>query len=293
MAIKNKTRKLKMKTKKRKSQTKRKTKKNKGLNIRKSRTVNPPKTIKPTVPPVPKAPTVSTVPSAPPLPKVLQPVNTNANMPTRVQLSQEALRASREQSQKILDAAAKHAAKGIRKGSKTLAKISQDPEVQRKFAETIVKVGDAVAVVAENGGDIFAALVEKIGPAARTITFASSDLIQDSVGNVILGAVGTVPVVGDIAEAVGEEFIDANDSFWRSFMALFKIFPDVMNIVQQGMNNTGEAIKVSDDLLRSMNELALAVNNVSGNLESEKAAPKNINAIKKGGRKNRKTKHKN
>ena len=200
------------------------------------------------------------------------------------------MRASREQSQKILDAAAKQAAKGIRKGSKALAKISQDPEVQRKFAETIVKVGDAVAVVAENGGDIFAALVEKIGPAARTITFASSDLIQDSVGNVILGAVGTVPVVGDVAEAIGEEFIDANDSFWRSFMALFKIFPDVMNIIQQGMTNTGQAIKVSDDLLRSMNELAMAVNNVSGNLESENSAPKNINAIKKGGRRNRKTK---
>ena len=203
------------------------------------------------------------------LPKTQQPINTNANMPTRVQLSQEALNASREQSQKILDAATKQAARGIRKGSVALAKISQDPEVQRKFAETIVKVGDAVAIVAENGGDIFAALVEKIGPAARTITFASSDLIQDSLGNVILGAVGTVPIVGDVAEAIGQEFIDTNDSFWRSFMAIFKIFPDVINIIQKGMNDTGEALRVSDDLLLSMNGLAKAVNNVSNNLENE------------------------
>lgn len=218
------------------------------------------------------------------LPKTLQPVNTNANMPTRVQLSQEALRASREQSQKILDETAKHAAKGIRKGSQVLARISQDPEVQRKFADTIVKVGDAVAVVAENGGDIFAALVEKIGPAARTITFASSDLIQDSIGNIILGAVGTVPVVGDVAEAVGEEFIDANDSFWRSFMAIFKIFPDVMNIIQQGMTNTEQAIEVSDDLIRTMNELVMAVNNVSQNLETQSS--KKIS----GGKRKNKTK---
>ena len=53
------------------------------------------------------------------------------------------------------------------------------------------------------------------------------------------------------------------------FVCAIFIFPDVINIIQKGMNDTGEALRVSDDLLLSMNGLAKAVNNVSNNLENE------------------------
>lgn len=212
-------------------------------------------------------------------------ININNNgMPNRTILSQKVLEQARNQSQKVLKRKNEQYAKKIVKMSKTFAKMSEDPDVQEKFATMVVKVGSALAVVLENGGDVFSALVKEFAPAARTITLASSDLVQDTLVNAGLGVVGTVPVVGDVAEAVGEEFNDANESFWRSFMAIFKVFPDVINIIQKGVNDTSEAMKMTDDVIVSLNDLIQAINNVSENLETHSS--KKIS----GGKRKNKTK---
>ena len=78
--------------------------------------------------------------------KRMQNVDTSA---TGIQVSQQALNRQQEVASKALDEAVRKTADGIRSGSKALARISQDPEVQKEFAITVEKVGDALAAVAE------------------------------------------------------------------------------------------------------------------------------------------------
>ncbi len=79
--------------------------------------------------------------------KRMQNVDTSAQS---VQASQQALIENQKHSKAVLDHAAKQAAAGIRSGSKAVARMSEDPQVQKEFAITVEKVGDAVAAVAEN-----------------------------------------------------------------------------------------------------------------------------------------------
>ena len=101
--------------------------------------------------------------------KRMQNVDTSA---TGIQVSQQALNRQQQVANDVLDDAVRKTADGIRSGSKALARVSQDPEVQKEFAITVEKVGDALAAVAENSGEITADMVEKFGPAFKQYMFA-------------------------------------------------------------------------------------------------------------------------
>ena len=87
------------------------------------------------------------------------------------------------------------------------------------------KVGDALAAVAENSGEITADMVEKFGPAFKQYMFAASDMVQDTIFDSAMGIIGAIPVIGDIASTAGQVLDSANENAWRSFWATYQSYP--------------------------------------------------------------------
>jgi len=192
-----------------------------------------------------------------------------SNIPTatqaaeRLQAATQALTAKREISKAVLDRELKQNIKRIKKGTKALALISKNPEVQEELAETIEKVGNATAAVAANSGEILADFAEKMGPAIRTLTMAASDMVNDTIFNSAMGIVGAVPIVGDIVSTAGQEFKSTNENFWRSYWASMKAFPELVGIANRGIAGADESMDVIRSAQEQTGKLINAIDNVS------------------------------
>ena len=189
-----------------------------------------------------------------------------------IQASQQTLSRQQQVASKVLDEAAKKTADGIRSGSKALARVSQDPEVQKEFAITVEKVGDALAAVAENSGEITADMVEKFGPAFKQYVFAASDMIQDTIFDSAMGVVGTIPVVGDIASTAGQVLDSANENGWRSFWATYQAIPHAVDIAGRAVTNASANAQVGRETNQQLQKMTNAFNNVAKAVEMETAA---------------------
>lgn len=201
--------------------------------------------------------------------KRMQNVDTSA---TGIQVSQQALNRQQQVASDVLDDALRKTADGIRSGSKALARVSQDPEVQKEFAITVEKVGDALAAVAENSGEITADMVEKFGPAFKQYVFAASDMVQDTVFDVAMGAVGAIPVVGDIASTAGQVLDSGNENGWRSFWATYQAIPHAVNIAGRAVTNASANAQVGRETNQQLQKMTNAFNNVAKAVEMETAA---------------------
>jgi len=201
-----------------------------------------------------------------------------------------------------MDEALRKTADGIRSGSKALARVSQDPEVQKEFAITVEKVGDALAAVAENSGGIAANMVEKFGPAFKQYMFAATDMVQDTLFDSAMGVIGAVPVIGDIASTAGQVLDSGNENAWHSFWTTYQAIPQAIDIAGQAATNAGKNAQVLNATNQQMQKMTNAFNNVAKAVEMETAAgAKKGNKISKklqppaaakqrGGRKTRKKK---
>jgi len=189
-----------------------------------------------------------------------------------IQASQQSLTHQQQIASAALDEAVRKTAQGIRSGSKALAKVSQDPEVQREFAITVEKVGDALAAIAENSGEITADMVEKFGPAFKQYWFAASDMIQDTIFDATMGVIGAVPVVGDIASTAGQVLDSANENGWRSFWATYQAVPHAVDIAGQAVTNAGKNAQVLNSTNQQMQKMTNAFNNVAKAIEMDAAS---------------------
>ena len=221
-----------------------------------------------------------------------------------VDTSEEGIRASQlvltKQQQRAsfaLDAAVNATANQIRVGSKALAKVAQDPEAMKSLSETIEAVGNATAKVAENSGEITADMVEKFGPAFKQWVFAGSDMIQDTLFDVIMGIIGAVPVVGDVAATAGQILDSGNENFWQAYWAAWKAFPHAVNIAGKSVNKFGEAAEDFGKVGKPVDKLANNIGKLADNIDAEvakagKGKSKKGKTIKKqaGGKKYRRKK---
>ena len=217
-----------------------------------------------------------------------------------VDTSEEGIRASQlvltKQQQiasEVLDAAVNATANQIRVGSKALAKVAQDPEAMKSLSETIEAVGNATAKVAENSGEITADMVEKFGPAFKQWVFAGSDMIQDTLFDLIMGIIGAVPVVGDVGATAGQILDSGNENFWRAFWAAWKAFPHAVNIAGKSVNKFGEAAEDFGKVGKPVDKLANNIGKLADNIDAEVAkAGKSKSKTRKqaGGRKRRRKK---
>ncbi len=221
-----------------------------------------------------------------------------------VDTSEEGIRASQlvltKQQQRAsfaLDAAVNATANQIRVGSKALAKVAQDPEAMKSLSETIEAVGNATAKVAENSGEITADMVEKFGPAFKQWVFAGSDMIQDTLFDAIMGIVGAVPVVGDVAATAGQILDSGNENFWQAYWAAWKAFPHAVNIAGKSVNKFGEAAEDFGKVGKPVDKLANNIGKLADNIDAEvakagKGKSKKGKTIKKqaGGKKYRRKK---
>ena len=197
--------------------------------------------------------------------------NVDASAPA-IEASKQVLNKQQEVASKALDEAVRKTAEGIRSGSKALARVSQDPEVQKEFAITVEKVGDALAAVAENSGEITADMVEKFGPAFKQYVFAASDMVQDAVFDVAMGAVGAIPVVGDIASTAGQVLDSGNENGWRSFWATYKAVPHAVDIAGQAVTNASANAQTVRETNAQLQKMTNAFNNVAKAVEMEAVA---------------------
>jgi len=156
---------------------------------------------------------------------------TISNIPTatqaaeRLQAATQALTAKRKISKAVLDRELKQNIKRIKKGTKALALISKNPEVQEELAETIEKVGNATAAVAANSGEILADF--------------------------------------DIVSTAGQEFKSTNENFWRSYWASMKAFPELVGIANRGVAGADESMDVIRSAQEQTGKLINAIDNVS------------------------------
>ena len=197
--------------------------------------------------------------------------NVDASAPA-IEASKQVLNKQQEVASKALDEAVRKTAEGIRSGSKALARVSQDPEVQKEFAITVEKVGDALAAVAENSGEITADMVEKFGPAFKQYVFAASDMVQDAIFDVAMGAVGAIPVVGDIASTAGQVLDSGNENGWHSFWATYKAVPHAVDIAGQAVTNASANAQTVRETNAQLQKMTNAFNNVAKAVEMEAAA---------------------
>ena len=221
-----------------------------------------------------------------------------------VDTSEEGIRASQlvltkqqQRASEVLDAAVNATANQIRVGSKALAKVAQDPEAMKSLSETIEAVGNATAKVAENSGEITADMVEKFGPAFKQWVFAGSDMIQDTLFDAIMGIVGAVPVVGDVAATAGQILDSGNENFWQAYWAAWKAFPHAVNIAGKSVNKFGEAAEDFGKVGKPVDKLANNIGKLADNIDAEvakagKGKSKKGKTIKKqaGGKKYRRKK---
>jgi len=201
--------------------------------------------------------------------KRMENVDTTA---TGIQVSQQALTKQQQIASKVMDEALRKTAAGIRSGSKALARVSQDPEVQKEFAITVEKVGDALAAVAENSGEITADMVEKFGPAFKQYMFAASDMVQDTIFDSAMGVIGAVPVIGDIASTAGQVLNSGNKNAWQSFWTTYKAVPHAIDIAGQAVTNAGKNAQILNATNQQMQKMTNAFNNVAKAVEMETAA---------------------
>ena len=214
-----------------------------------------------------------------------------------INASQLVLTKQQQRASEVLDAAVNATANQIRVGSKALAKVAQDPEAMKSLSETIEAVGNATAKVAENSGEITADMVEKFGPAFKQWVFAGSDMIQDTVFDAAMGAVGVVPVVGDVLSTAGQVLDSGNENFWHSYWAGWKAFPHAVNIAGESVNKFGEAAEDFGKVGKPVNKLANNIGKLADNIGDEvaeagssKSKTRKRKNIKKGGRKRRRKK---
>ena len=210
-----------------------------------------------------------------------------------IRASQLVLTKNQQRASEVLDAAVNATAKQIRIGSKALAKVAQDPEAMKSLSETIEAIGNATAKVAENSGEITADMVEKFGPAFKQWVFAGSDMIQDTLFDAIMGIVGAVPVVGDVAATAGQILDSGNENFWRAYWAGWKAFPHAVNIAGKSVNKFGEAAEDFGRVGKPVEKLANNIGKLADNIDAEVAkAGKSKSKTRKqaGGRKRRRKK---
>ena len=210
-----------------------------------------------------------------------------------IRASQLVLTKQQQRASEVLDAAVNATANQIRVGSKALAKVAQDPEAMKSLAETIEAIGNATAKVAENSGEITADMVEKFGPAFKQWVFAGSDMIQDTLFDAIMGIVGAVPVVGDVAATAGQILDSGNENFWRAYWAGWKAFPHAVNIAGKSVNKFGEAAEDFGRVGKPVEKLANNIGKLADNIDAEVAkAGKSKSKTRKqaGGRKRRRKK---
>ena len=214
-----------------------------------------------------------------------------------IRASELVLTKQQQRASEVMDAAVNATARQIRIGSKALAKVAQDPEAMKSLSETIEAVGNATAKVAENSGEIAADMVEKFGPAFKQWVFAGSDMIQDTVFDAAMGAVGVVPVVGDVLSTAGQVLDSGNENFWHSYWAGWKAFPHAVNIAGESVNKFGEAAEDFGKVGKPVNKLANNIGKLADNIGDEvaeagssKSKTRKRKNIKKGGRKHRRKK---
>jgi len=213
--------------------------------------------------------------------KRMQNVDTSAES---IQSSQQTLSRQQQIASGVLDEAVRKTAQGIRSGSKALARVSQNPQVQKEFAITVEKVGDALATVAENSGEITADMVEKFGPAFKQYVFAASDMVQDIFFDVAMGAVGAIPIVGDVVSTAGQVLDSGNENGWRSFWATYKAIPHAVNIAGQAVTGAGENAQALNATNQQFQKMTNAFNNVAKAVEKEAASGENKNKSQNGGK---------
>ena len=210
-----------------------------------------------------------------------------------IRASQLVLTKQQQRASEVLDAAVNATANQIRVGSKALAKVAQDPEAMKSLSETIEAIGNATAKVAENSGEITADMVEKFGPAFKQWVFAGSDMIQDTLFDLIMGIIGAVPVVGDVGATAGQILDSGNENFWRAFWAAWKAFPHAVNIAGKSVNKFGEAAEDFGRVGKPVEKLANNIGKLADNIDAEVAkAGKSKSKTRKqaGGRKRRRKK---
>ena len=194
-----------------------------------------------------------------------------------IQASQNVLTKSQRRSKAVLDHAVKQAAAGIRSGSKAIAKISEDPEVQKEFAITVEKVGDALAAVAEDSGEITADMVEKFGPAAQQYLLAGNELIRNSLVTGVASIFGLIPFAGDAVDAAIEQANNTNKSVTKWVATTMTAVPAAVSVADSAVKAAEQSMSVISNTQEQVNKLAGAIDNVAKAIEvSETKAAKAV-----------------
>ena len=64
-----------------------------------------------------------------------------------------------------------------------------------------------------------------------------------------MGAVGAIPVVGDIASTAGQVLDSGNENGWRSFWATYQAIPHAVNIAGRAVTNASANAQVWNEKL--------------------------------------------
>ena len=212
-----------------------------------------------------------------------------------IQASQQVQMESQKRSKAALDRLAKQAAAGIRASSKAVARMSEDPKVQKEFAITVEKVGDAVAAVAENSGEIALETAKKMGPAAQQYLLTANELIRNSLVNGIASVFGMIPFAGDAVDAAIEQANYTGKSVADWAGTTITAVPAALSIADNAVEAAEQSMTVISNTQKQVSKLAGAINNVANAIEKEAASGANKKKPQNGGktRKKRRNKRRN
>jgi hypothetical protein len=88
-------------------------------------------------------------------------------------------------------------------------------------------------------------------------------MVNETVFDTAMGAVGAIPIVGDVVATAGQVLKSGNKNSWRSFFATFKAIPDAVNIAGQAVADAEENVKVLRQTNQQFQKMANAINNIT------------------------------
>lgn len=191
----------------------------------------------------------------------------------KIQAASEVSSNQEDIANKVLDDAIKKTANSIRRVSKAAAAVTSDKKAMKSLAETIEALGDATAKVALNSGIIAEEMVEKFGPAFKQWVFAGSDMVQDTLFDAMMAAIGAVPVVGDVISTAGQVLNSANENGFRAYWASILAIPGVIDVVNNFIDKFGDAINGFKDVGQPLTKLANNIGTLAENIEDQGNTP--------------------
>jgi hypothetical protein len=186
-----------------------------------------------------------------------------ATASTLVENRERLLNKTKQESATVLREVLHDAAQKSRLYGKVGAAALRDPKVIAALQKILLTGGEHYAVLLEDFSILLSAFIEANTPTIERLTFLAADTIQNTLVNAAGGAVGAVPIFGDVVATAFEEFSDVNENALGALFRSIRTFPDLAEVFIKGVQNSARLIEGVQELGQDIDGVRSALDNLA------------------------------